>query len=649
MRQIDESQCGTRLATGTSMNTTSGKDGNPSIEQLRLLRWQLSRLSADLSEAELRASAQLAEAAAGYRASAANFIHYLAARQLDLRPLQFELGKYGLSSLGRIEGHVADAVEQVIARIDDSLACKSGAIREELLSSATRLSSADGDQLLHRHTQALLGPTPVGRHVYVMVTAPSAAEVNAAWVGRLLDAGMNVLRINGAHEEVAEWRHIVNEARTVAKERGLQLRVLVDLPGPKLRTLSDQQGPTVQRWKPKRDAFGRVTTPCQVIVRPEAPVAAPESAPVLAVPAKIWTQLIAGDRLELLDARGRKRRLILTDQTEQAAIALLERTAYVVPDTIVHVLRGKRKMGSFAVGSLPARPFRLSLSEGDRFRLRASGEPAQGGLFPEIGCSFREPLLALTPGARVLFDDGKLECLVESQESGSVLLRVVHAPGGKFRLGTEKGINLPDTPLVRPTLGPDDERALAFAVESADIVGASFVRNPEDVRALYARLHELGAEKLGVILKIETVAAFKQLPAILLSAMSRYRVGVMIARGDLAVEAGFERLAELQEEILWLCEAAHLPVIWATQVLDQMAKTGQATRAEVTDAAMSVRAECVMLNKGPYIAEAASTLIDILGRMGEHQYKKRSLSRQLHLEVPAAIRTGASNNTAQHL
>jgi pyruvate kinase len=69
----------------------------------------------------------------------------------------------------------------------------------------------------------------------------------------------------------------------------------------------------------------------------------------------------------------------------------------------------------------------------------------------------------------------------------------------------------------------------------------------------------------------------------------------------------------------------------------------------VTDAAMSVRAECVMLNKGPYIAEAASTLIDILGRMGEHQYKKRSLSRQLHLEVPAAIRTGASNNTAQHL
>ncbi|HEX7451120.1 MAG TPA: pyruvate kinase, partial [Polyangiaceae bacterium] len=241
----------------------------------------------------------------------------------------------------------------------------------------------------------------------------------------------------------------------------------------------------------------------------------------------------------------------------------------------------------------------------------------------------------------VLFDDGKLECVVETQELCGVVLRVTRAPGRTFRLGAEKGINLPDSTLGGPSLGPDDERALAFAVESADIVGASFVRNPDDVRALYARLKELGAEKLGVILKIETVAAFRQLPAILLAAMSRYQLGVMIARGDLAVEAGFERLAELQEEILWLCEAAHLPVIWATQVLDQMARTGQATRAEVTDAAMSERAECVMLNKGPYIAEAVTTLIDILGRMGDHQYKKRSLSRQLHLEVPKAIRAAA--------
>ena len=88
-------------------------------------------------------------------------------------------------------------------------------------------------------------------------------------------------------------------------------------------------------------------------------------------------------------------------------------------------------------------------------------------------------------------------------------------------------------------------------------------------------------------------------------------------------------MAELQEEMLWLCEAAHLPVIWATEVLDQLARTGRPSRAEVTDAAMSQRAECVMLNKGPHIVAAIETLDDILRRMAGHQRKKIPLLRPL--------------------
>jgi len=608
------------------------------VETFRSLRDRLSRLNSELSSSETRATADLANIAPDYRASALNLIHYLVARQIDLRPLQLELSRSGLSSLGRIEGHVADAVAQVIARIDDSLACRLGSHREPMTAATEHVSASEGDQLLHRHSEDLLGARPPHRHVYVMVTAPDAAEVNEAWVGRLLDAGVNVLRVNGAHEDVAEWRHIVQTARRVAKERGVGLRVLVDLPGPKLRTVAPQRGAEVERWRPERDAFGRVTKPCQVTLRATESDATPPEGQKLSLPAALLNQIAIGDELTLRDARGRKRRLLVVDRSEKQATATLERTAYVMPGTRVRVRRDGQKIGAFRIDRVEAQPFRLALVEGDRFRLRADGAVAGAGVIPEIACSLREPLLALTPGARVLFDDGKLECVVESQELSGVLLRVTRAPGGKFRLGAEKGINLPDTVLSGPSLGEDDERALAFAVEFADIVGASFVRDPGDVRALYARLAQLEAHELGVILKIETVAAFRQLPAILLAAMSRYRLGVMIARGDLAVEAGFERLAELQEEILWLCEAAHLPVIWATQVLDQMARTGQATRAEVTDAAMSVRAECVMLNKGPYITEAVTTLIDILGRMEDHQYKKRSLSRQLHLEVPDAIR-----------
>jgi pyruvate kinase len=107
--------------------------------------------------------------------------------------------------------------------------------------------------------------------------------------------------------------------------------------------------------------------------------------------------------------------------------------------------------------------------------------------------------------------------------------------------------------------------------------------------------------------------------------MRGYVAGVMIARGDLAVECGYERTGEVQEEIMWMA------VIWATQVLETVARTGQPSRAEITDAAMAERAECVMLNKGPYVVQAVQMLDDVLRRMQAHQTKKVSLLRQLRL------------------
>jgi pyruvate kinase len=94
------------------------------------------------------------------------------------------------------------------------------------------------------------------------------------------------------------------------------------------------------------------------------------------------------------------------------------------------------------------------------------------------------------------------------------------------------------------------------------------------------------ATHLGLILKIETRLGFENLPELAFAAMASRAAGIMIARGDLAVEFGYERLAEVQEEFLWLAEAAHMPVVRATQVLETLAKTGRPSRAEITDAAM---------------------------------------------------------------
>jgi pyruvate kinase len=233
------------------------------------------------------------------------------------------------------------------------------------------------------------------------------------------------------------------------------------------------------------------------------------------------------------------------------------------------------------------------------------------------------------PGHRVLLDDGKIEAVVESVSGKDLHLRVRHTLGAVVKLRAEKGINLPDSEVAMPSLTRDDLRDLEHVVKLADIVGLSFVRRPEDVRQLHRALRRLGRPDAAVILKIETKAGFENLPRILLEAMRSPPLGIMIARGDLAVEVGFERLAELQDEILWLCEASHVPAIWATQVLDTLARTGVPSRAEVTDAAASVAAECVMLNKGPHIEDAVRVLVDILRRMERHRYKKRSIFRKL--------------------
>ena len=164
----------------------------------------------------------------------------------------------------------------------------------------------------------------------------------------------------------------------------------------------------------------------------------------------------------------------------------------------------------------------------------------------------------------------------------------------------------------------------------ADLVGFSFVETLADMEKLMSELAKRNASELPIIAKIETNLAVKNLPDIILGTIGRHNLGIMIARGDLAVELGSARLAEIQEELLWLCEAAHVPVIWATQVLESITKKGTRSRPEFTDAAMAVRAECVMLNKGPYILDAIEALVSVMVRMHEHQRKKFSRLRALH-------------------
>jgi pyruvate kinase len=360
-----------------------------------------------------------------------------------------------------------------------------------------------------------------------MVTLPSEAATDPDYVLNLARHGMDVARINCAHDDADAWRAMAGHVRKAGEQLGRQITVLMDIAGPKIRT---EVVLPVKKGKPS----GR---------------------------------LLPGDALRLV-AHGEPH---------------LDETA-----------------GFSAAVSLPEIVTRLSV------------------------------------GHRVRYDDGKVEGVVESVNAteGEALIRILHTRPDGTKLKPEKGINLPDTALGLSPLTAKDDADLATVLECADLLGYSFVSRPKDLDLLDEAIARHGREHpdarpLGLMAKIERPEAVKNLPDLIARAARRGPFSVMIARGDLAAEIGFERLAEMQEELLWICEAAAVPAIWATQVLEDLVRDGIPSRGEMTDAAMAARAECVMLNKGPAVVEAIDLLDRLLGRMAGHLDKKTPVLRAL--------------------
>lgn len=607
------------------------------LSELRDLRELMLR-----AEAGRRADATTVHAAFG--PSARNLLHYLALRSRDLRPFQRALAELGLSSLGRSEGHALRSVEAVL----DVLRRIAGDAHEGPPPTHGAAGFDSGPRLLAEHTDALLGRPPAGRRVRILVTMPGEAATDFALVRRLLERGMDCARINCAHDDAAAWKRMADNVRRAQAATGRDCRILMDLAGPKLRTGPVESGPPVLKVRPTRDEFGRVTRPARVWItsgaRPVPPPAA--CAAVVPVGGARLGLLRPGHRLEFEDARGSRRSLEVVERTRGGVWADLHATAYLVPGTELRrgrAVRGRRAAAFATVAELPRSAGAVVLRPGDRLVLTRSLEPGRGAqrdpqgtlLAPaRIGCTLPEVFASVRGGESVWFDDGRIGGVVRTASADHAEIEVLHASPDGDKLRADKGINLPDTALRLPSLTAKDLNDLEFVAAHADAVALSFVHDPEDVLALAAKLRALGDPDLGVVLKIETRRGFERLPELLLAAMRGPRAGVMIARGDLAVECGFERMAEVQEEILWICEAAHVPVVWATQVLDTLARTGRPSRAEITDAAMGERAECVMLNKGPHVESAVAALDDILRRMEGHQDKKTPRLRPLRLARP---------------
>lgn len=596
---------------------------------------QLQAISDLARDFESRYAAELLAVRPQYAEGARNLVHYLALRETDIRDLQENLAKLGLSSLGRAERNVMASIAAVrIALQHFSPGSNAAPVpgRESL-----ELRNAGVDQ----HQKAVLGDSTANRDVSIMVTLPSDAASNYALVFEMIAAGMNVARINCAHDDQSIWTRMIDNVRKACREADTQCKVFMDLAGPKIRTGDLRPGPRVFHVKPRRDPMGRTVAPRRVRLIPDDVVWRGTKAAVVPVPRECVDYAHEGDEIRLKDTRGKKRNLRIIKKDDKGLVVETFKGAYIATGTKLRLIRNEEgEKLDYRVGELPSIEQPILLRPGDTLHL--TGDDAVGGPAVEdaddsviepahISCRQPEVFEFVAVDDRVSLNDGKISGFVRFVSEERLEIEINKAKPTGSRLRGDRGVNFPDSDIRMPGLTAVDKANLQFVADHADVVGLSFVKKPGDITALQDELDKLRASDLGLCIKIETKKSIRNLPQLLLTAMRRYPAAVMIARGDLAVECGWERLAELQEEILWLCEAAQLPVIWATQVLELTTKKGQPSRAEISDAAMSQRADCVMLNKGPHILAAIRMLDNILRRMQGHQYKKTARLGRLRL------------------
>lgn len=452
-----------------------------------------------------------------FRESARNLFAYLALRRRDIRSLQADLSSWGLSSLGRLESRTLFTLESVIRRLGNTIG------KDMEIEEPESKQSTAGRNRLAQNTQLFFGDAPRERNTRIMVTMPTEASEDKVLLKELIESGMNVARINAAHDNEDTWSAMIDNIHEVAEELDKKVKILIDIAGPKIRT----------DW-----VFTKFKKP----------------------------KVKAGD---------------LVRMTKD----------YV---------------------NLPALDDDIKVT---------------------IGCSIPQIFEQLSIDDPILIDDGSIELEVKEIGESEALLLVKRVRGGSVRIKAEKGLNFPKTEFDIDVLTDEDRKAIHFAVEHADMIGCSFIRTTDDIEEIQAEIEKTNRplNDIPLTLKIETVQAMNNLPEVILKAGSRNPVSVMIARGDLAVESGYVRLAELQQEILWICEASDTPVIWGTEVMASMLDEGIPSRAEVTDAAEGSRSECVMLNKGSYMSDTVQMLNDILIKMEEHQYKKTPTLRSLNV------------------
>ena len=603
------------------------KDHNQKID---LLITKLSTILEAMTSKEIDVESRFEQIHPDYQKSARNLVQYQTFRKYDLRSTQKKLRNLGITRFGNAEAHIKASLLKALQLLYSLKG------EHPVGLGKAGLSMKNGKRLLNKHSKELLGYRSKGRRVRIMVTLPTQAAHDYDLVYNMVKEGMNCARINCAHDDMQIWKKIITNVRKAAKQQAKKVKVAMDLAGPKIRTGAIIPGPQVRKFSPERDDIGNIIHPAKIVLVERLNEESERDC--LPISKKSMAALKVGEYYNFTDTRQKSRRIKIIEHQGDHAIAHCYETSYFATGMLLTSTENSER--HIEVGELPPVEQALILKENDTLTITKDpilGKPAvidEDGIVSEaarISCQVPALFEYISIGERILFDDGKIEGEIIAMDPDAFQVRITRAKLQGSKLKAEKGMNFPDTNLGINGLTAKDKLDLAFVAEHADIVNFSFVNSSEDVEELLEELDRLHAKnKLSIILKIETQKAFDNLPEILLSAMHVKYIGVMIARGDLAVETGWDNIGKIQEDILSICGAAHIPVVWATQVLENFAKKGIPSRSEITDATNSIKAEGVMLNKGPYILEVLRLLNVILSDMESLHEKNENMLPKLN-------------------
>ena len=245
----------------------------------------------------------------------------------------------------------------------------------------------------------------------------------------------------------------------------------------------------------------------------------------------------------------------------------------------------------------------VQIADGDTYTLTTKDVPCTA----EIGSvTFERLPQDVTPGTRILINDGAVELVAEKITRTDIVCKVIH--GGT--LSDHKGINVPGVRLTMPYLSDADMSDLEFGAKMGyDFIAASFVRTAADIIYLRRFTESLGWFDVRIIAKIENTDGVENIDEILEAAD-----GIMVARGDMGVEIPFEQIPAIQKKLIQKGYNAGKQVVTATQMLESMISNPRPTRAEITDVANAIYdgTSAIMLSgetaAGKYPVEAVRTM-----------------------------------------